>query len=86
MKLTQFPKWEHSAETAEKTAQAFLHSAAALGSSIKWMSDNAFQCEQAKLNPDLVDIITGESTLVLLSALREFAMQLDRAAVVKFEE
>ena len=79
-----FPQWEHSAETAEATAQAFLDTAAALGSAVRWMSDNAYRCEQAKLNSDLVDVLTGDSALDVLSALRGFAMALDRAALVKF--
>jgi len=48
------------------------------------MSDNAYRCEQAKLNSDLVDVLTGDSALDVLSALRGFAMALDRAALVKF--
>jgi hypothetical protein len=81
-----FPQWEHSAETAEATAQAFLDTAAALGSAVRWMSANAYKCEQAKLNPDLVDVLTGDAALDVLSALRGFAMALDRAALVKFGE
>ena len=73
--------WEHSAENAEIIAQEFLATAAALGSAIKWMSENAYRCEQAKLNPDIVDVITGDSALDVLCALRGFAMALDRATI-----
>ena len=76
---------KHSAENAEAVAQEFLSTAAALGSVIKWMSDNAYKCEQAKANPDLVDAITGDSALDVLCALRGFAMALDRAALIKGE-
>ena len=78
--------WEHSAENAEAIAQKFLSIASELGSAIKWMSDNAYKCEQAKTNPDIVDVITGDSALDVLCALRGFAMALDRAALIKGAE
>ena len=77
--------WKHSAENAEAVAQEFLSTAAALGSAIKWMSDNAYKCEQAKANPDLVEAITGDSALDVLCAMRGFAEALDRAALIKGE-
>lgn len=77
--------WKHSAENAEAVAQEFLLAAAALGSAIKWMTDNAYKCEQAKANPEIVDAITGDSALDVLCALRGFAMALDRAALIKGE-
>ena len=84
--VPHFPQWEHSAEIAESTSQAFLETAAALGSAVRWMSENAYKCEQAKTNPGLVDVLTGDAALDVLSALRGFAMALDRAALIKFGE
>lgn len=61
--------------------EASFHAAGA----VAWMQQNAWRCEQAKSNPDLVDVLTGDEVHAAIRAMREFAMLLDRAAMIKLE-
>ena len=63
-----------------------MESARQLGLAIAWMGENAYFCEQAKANPTIVDALTGDEVTGVMSAMREFAMILDRAALVKSME
>ena len=81
-----FPQWEPGLECAEQVAACMMESARQLGLAIAWMTENACFCEQAKANPSIVDALTGDEATGVMSAMREFAMTLDRAALVKSME
>lgn len=80
-----FPSWSSGPECAEQVAQCFLESSFHLAGAVAWMKENAWQCEQAKSHPDLVDVLTGDEVDAVIRAMREFAMLLDRAALIKLE-
>ena len=82
----KFPQWEPGLECAEQIAACMMESSRQLGLAIAWMADNAYRCEQAKANPPIVDALTGKEAKGVMSAMREFAMTLDRAALVKAME
>ena len=71
-------------EKAERIAATLLRCASEIGKVEKIIREECLDCDQMVNSPDLVDAITGPEIEAIRYSMRELAMKLDRAALVKF--